>query len=168
MGFDRHSLGNLKETRANLGLHPPRQILSMTAQGKCSSTPFSLERSIGYGPASGHSRPQDSSNLPGPKLTPWVWPRPELVTEPTEFHEQGEDGKTITQKLPQCTLLPPTLNTARYHLHSNDHWVACARSVFEGPHILQRETEVQTCLKLPGKSESEKAAGVFSLAFSLI
>lgn len=82
---------------------------------------------------------------------------------------EGKEGKTITQKLPLCSLLPPTLNTTSWHQSSNYHQHGQGLSSRDLTFFTERETEVQTCPKLPRKLESEKAAGsIFPHVFSIL
>ena len=117
------SLETFKKVRANLGLHPLPQIFQIADQGErwCHSVlPGQIH---GNGLAIKSLWVHDSwvpteyqVEPPWYQIHTCVCLRPELVAEQAEFYEQGEDRKVIPWRLPQCTLLPPTLSTALWHL----------------------------------------------------
>lgn len=162
MGFDGHSLANLKETRGNPGFHLPHKYARWQPTVSAHPLHSPWRDPLGMAQPQAAQSPGIVPASPGPKLTHWVWPRPELVTEPTEFHEREEDGKTITQKLPRCTLLPPAL--AFQPSLGSMCWVCLL-----GPsHSSERKWGADLSQVTREIRKRKSRRGCFPLAFSLI
>lgn len=117
--------------------HPPPNIPN-DSSGYVLILSIYLDRSVGYDPASGHSEPQASLSLPGPRFRPCVWPWPELMAEPPENCEQEKDRKTIPESYPSA-LFNHLHCAALVSMISNHHWEACTGSVWWASHSSERE-----------------------------